>query len=202
VTRTFALVREFREDAHHLDNPSMAAVYLACAERLASALHEDLDETLRHFQAAQIKGELMKRLQERHVMPLVVAVALATLLAGSVGCASNRPPDLEPGALPIWQANEVQAAFGTLQQTAISLNAIERCDEAVPPVCEPLLSDDNTRVVIGIVRDVVLTLRAVPSGWLATANAALTRLNERLSPDAQAKLAAYINMVRDVTGGL
>ncbi len=142
------------------------------------------------------------RTKERLVLRIVLGWVAVTLLAGSLACSRNAPPELEPGALPIWQANEVQAAFGTLQQTAISLNSIEKCDAQVPPVCAPLLSNANTRVVIGVVEDVVLTLRAVPSGWLATANAALTQLSQRLSPEAQEKLAAYINMVRDVTGGL
>jgi len=143
------------------------------------------------------------RLRERHVMRIVLAVVTATILAGiTSGCARNRPPELAPPAVTTWQANEVTLAFGTLQRTAISLNGIVRCDQAVPPVCEPLLSDGNTRAVIDVVEDAVLTLRAVPDGWLVTANAALSRLVQRLSADGQAKLSAYIGMVRAVVEGL
>ena len=107
-------------------------------------------------------------------------------------CASKAPPTLEPGALPIWQANEVQLAFGTLQRTAIGLNGIQRCD---PGPCHPLLSDANTRLVIDGTADVVLTLRSVPSGWKATAMAAVDRITQRLDAAGQAKLSTYLRAI-------
>lgn len=129
------------------------------------------------------------------------AVILAALIILSA-CASKAPPQLEPGALPIWQANEIQIAFGALQRSAIALNAVTRCDTAQPPVCMPLLSDANTRVVIDGTADVVKTLRAVPAGWKATALEGLDRITTRLDAAGKTKLASYLSVISSVAGSL
>ena len=94
-----------------------------------------------------------------------------------VGCARNAPSSLSPAGVRLYQANEVAVGLGTLQHAAIELNKVQRCD---PAPCQPLLSDQNTRIVIEAVTDGLTTLRAVPDGWKATGLAVTQRIEGRL----------------------
>lgn len=101
-----------------------------------------------------------------------------------------------------------------LQHTAIELNKISVCDAgvvattdpgvAIPvtPVCHPLLSEDNTRVVGEAASDARATLRKAPEGWRATVTAALDRIQARLDNAGQVKLSAYLQAVRFLLGSL
>src|SRR3990167_6568803 len=101
---------------------------------------------------------------------LILAVGLALSLSG---CAKP-PPNLPAADVAIWKANEVVVALGTAQHAAIALKAVQVCPQ--PTACHPLLSTRNTGIVVDAVEDALLTIQAVPGGWLATANAALARI--------------------------
>jgi len=121
------------------------------------------------------------------------------LLALTVACASNAPPTLGPADTRIWQANEAAMALGQVQHAAIELNKIEACD---PVPCRKLLSDMNTRAVIDVVSPALQTIRAVPDGWLATANAAVDQVNLKLDATGKAKLRAYVEAARIILNQL
>lgn len=125
----------------------------------------------------------------------VLALALAVWATTTMGCAKP-PVDLDPAALPYWRANEVQVAFGAVQHAAIELNKLQKSDGT------RVLSDASTLTVIGIVEDVVLTLRRTPEGWVGIANGGLQRLTERLDPEARARLGSYLDVIRDLLEGL
>ena len=127
---------------------------------------------------------------------LLVFVALLSLAA----CPSQAPASLSPKGVRVWQANEVAVGLGTLQHAAIELNKLERCIDPAP--CAPLLSTENTRVVVEAVTDGLLTLRAIPDGWLATGISVLTRIEARLDAAGQDKLSMYLTAARAVLSGL
>lgn len=127
-------------------------------------------------------------------------VSIVVLLL-AVGCA-KAPPTLSPAGTQIWQANEAVVALGTLQHVAIELNALKVC--AAPPAttCSPVLSDANTRTVVDTVTAALLTIKQVPTGWKATATAALTQIEQRLDALGKAKVAAYVGAARTVVNSL
>ena len=126
-------------------------------------------------------------------------IALCLCLLALPSCA-KQPPNLPAADVLIWQANEVVVALGTAQHAAIQLNAVQVCPQ--PTVCHPLLSDANTRIVVDATTDALLTIKAVPNGWLATANAALKQIADRLDAEGRSKLSAYIAAVRAVIAGV
>lgn len=121
-----------------------------------------------------------------------LTVSLVVLLSS---CAGKAPVGLDPAAIKIWEANEAAVGLGTLQHAAIELNKVQQCD---PAPCHPLLSDANTRIVVEAVTDGLTTIRAVPSGWKATAGAALDRVEQRLDAAGKTKLAAYVAAARSI----
>ena len=121
----------------------------------------------------------------------VVSKYLLLLSLLFVGCAKNAPPTLSPNSIIIWQSNEVAVSLGSLQSVAIGLNRVQQC-AGTPTVCHPLLSDDNTRVVVDAVTDGLTSLRAVPEGWKATGLAVVDRITLRLDDAGQSKLSAYL----------
>ena len=124
---------------------------------------------------------------------------LALFVATSVSCA-RQPPNLPAADVVIWQATEVAVAIGQIQSAAIKLNAVQVCP--TPATCHPLLSTRNTGIVVDAVTDALLTIKAMPNGWLATANAALKQIADRLDPEGRSKLSAYMAAVRAVIAGL
>jgi hypothetical protein len=124
---------------------------------------------------------------------------LGVLLALTVACASKAPPSLSPADTRMWQANEAGVALGTIQRAAIDLNRIEACE---PAPCRKLLSDTNTRAVIDVVVPALQTIRAVPDGWLATANAAVDQVTLRLDAAGKTKLRAYVEAARIILNQL
>lgn len=128
------------------------------------------------------------------------AFVLAFVLGGSLGCGSRAVP-LLPGTEPTYYALKAVVALGTVQSAAIGLNGIPVCAEAVPPappVCHPLLSDASTRIVVEIVTDSALTLKATPAGWQASATAALDRIDARLDAADKPQMKVYTAAARGV----
>jgi len=123
------------------------------------------------------------------VRVLILLVALAC-----AGCA-KAPPNLTPAGVVVWQANEATVILGNVQRTAIGLNGVQRCE--IPRPCEPLFSDRNTGIVVDVVTDGLLTLRAVPSGWRATTSEALNRVAMRLDEAGRTKIAGYLQAARE-----
>lgn len=126
-------------------------------------------------------------------------VLLFALCLSLSACASKAPSSLSPAGVRIWQADQAVVALGTVQHVAIGLNAIQKCD---PAPCHPLLSNANTGIVIDAVTDGVNTIKAIPSGWKATAMAALDRIAGRLDAAGQSDLAAYVEAARAVLNGV
>ena len=89
-------------------------------------------------------------------------IVLALALSLQLGCA-KQPANLPPDSAAIWRANEVVIAIGELQSVAIKLNGVQVCD---PAPCHPLLSTRNTGIVVDAAADALLTIDAVPQGWL------------------------------------
>lgn len=130
-------------------------------------------------------------------------LAAAVLVAGCLtipACAGNTSPNTSPTVQVIATANDVVVGLGTLQHAAIELNKAQTCTTATPPACTPLLSEANTRIVVNAVGEALKTIQQVPNGWKATAGSALTAITARLDAAGQAKLAAYIQAVRTITG--
>ena len=123
----------------------------------------------------------MRRRRVQNVVGVCVVLLFCT------ACASA-PPQLTPRQARIWQANEMAIAIGSVQSAAIGLNKIQQCT----PLCHPLLSDTNTRIVIEIARDGLQSLRAVPEGWKATGLAVAGRIRLRLDEAGRSKMAAYL----------
>ncbi len=125
----------------------------------------------------------------------LVIVALSII---APACA-KAPSSLSPAGVRIWQADQAVVALGDVQHVAIALNGVQVCD---PAPCHPLLSDANTRIVINTVEAGVKTIHEVPSGWKATALAALTQLSTTLDAAGKAKLAAYVDAARAILNGV
>jgi len=136
----------------------------------------------------------VKRSTYRRIGPLIVVTLLLT-----VSCAGNKPPNLTPDVLPIWQANESIVAIGMFQEATIGLNSIQVCE---PLPCHPLVSDDNTRKVVTGTTSAIRTIRQLPNGWRATSIAALLEIEQQLDAAGKTKLAAYLQAARLILGGI
>lgn len=120
------------------------------------------------------------------------AVCAALVLSG---CAAKAPASLSPIGVRAWQANEAVLTLGQVQKTAIGLNAIQKCDNAAPPVCGPILSDKNTRVVIDAVEAGVKSIQQLPSGWRASTTTALANVRAQLDTAGKTNLSAWLAVV-------
>lgn len=121
-------------------------------------------------------------------------IAVLTL----VSCAKT-PPNLSPTGARTFQANQAVVALGTLQHAAIELNKVQVCE---PAPCHPLLTDTNTGVVVDNVTSALTAMRAVPTGWKATATQALDTIQMRLDESGKTTLTAYISMAVTIINGL
>jgi hypothetical protein len=109
---------------------------------------------------------------------------------------------MTPEQTKLWQANEVVVALGTLQHAAIGLNGVNVCAADNPQNCHPIVSDHNTGIVVDNVTSALKTIRAVPDGWNATANAAITQIEQRLDAAGKSSLNPYIEAARAVLNSL
>ena len=124
---------------------------------------------------------------------------IALVLAFVMSSCAKPPASLSPAGAKVYQANQAVVAIGTLQHAAIELNKIQNCQ---PMPCQPFLSDKNTGVVVDNVATALMTIRAVPAGWKATAQAALTEIAARLDGDGKTQLASYLNAASTVIATL
>jgi len=132
-------------------------------------------------------------LTDRRFAVLCCGLLVAILFAG---CA-KAPPNLLPGDLAAFKADQAQVAIGTAQHAAIELNKIQACPSG-PTSCHPFLSDANTRMVISVVRDGVNVLQAVPDGWQATSRKVIDTISQRLDAAGKTTFAAYLAAVTAV----
>ena len=123
---------------------------------------------------------------------ILIALALVVVTA----CAGKAPPNIAPADVGIWQADQAQVVLGTLQHVAIGLNAINKCNTAAPPVCVPLLDDENTGIVVDAVTDAIIVIQATPDGWRAALSAGLARLDARLDAAGKSDLKGYLDAAR------
>ncbi len=113
-------------------------------------------------------------------------------------CASHAPASLSTAGVSVWQANRVALEVATLQRMAIGLNELEVCQ----PLCHPVLSTQNTRVVIEAAQTVFLSLRAVPQGWRQVGLDGLARMAERFDAAGRTQLGGYLELAHEVIVGL
>lgn len=120
---------------------------------------------------------------------------ISLLLVGllCISCAKN--PSVNSIQPKYWQAKQAADALGALQRTAISLNKIQRCD---PLPCAPLLSENNTRIVVMVVGSTLRVLLNTPEGWRQVSLQAITEVENQLGASAQLKLSTYLQMARSV----
>jgi hypothetical protein len=130
-----------------------------------------------------------------------VSIVLALVVALSA-CASHAPPNLTPQGRLLVQLDEIVVNIGEFQRAAIALNQVKVCAPTPPTTCQPLLSDNNTRVVVEVVGDVLTTIRAVPAGSKALVLAALDRIDQRLDAAGREKLKVYVDAARTLALGL
>jgi hypothetical protein len=116
------------------------------------------------------------------------------------GCAVKQP--LPVGGDVIVKAKQAAIAIGTLQHSAIELNKIQKCDDATPPTCAPLLSDHNTGIVVDISTDVLKTMRRIPAGWRATADQGILQVEGRLDAAGKGQFNVYLEAARLVLRGI
>lgn len=116
------------------------------------------------------------------------------------GCADKAPPSLSPAGVKVWQANEALLVLDTVQKSAIGLNKIQKC--TTPDVCTPLLSDNNTEIVINAVASGVRTIRAVPDGWKASTTAALNEISQRLDAAGKTVFVSYVSAAAQILAGI
>lgn len=125
-----------------------------------------------------------------------ILLVIVLLLAPT--CA-KAPPQLPAGDVILFQSRQAVVAIGTVQHAAIELNKIQVCP---PAPCRPLLSDDNTRIVIDTVASGVTAIRAVPTGWRATTTTALTQISTRLDAAGKTTIAGYVQAANTILAGL
>jgi len=135
-------------------------------------------------------------MEESKMKRIALVVALLFVLPS---CASKAPASLTPAGVIVWQANEVTVGLGTLQHVAIGLNEVQMCE---PLPCHPLLSTNNTGIVVDAVTDGLTALKKVPEGWRATGLEAIQRIEARLDAAGKTKLSAYLAAARTVVENL
>lgn len=127
---------------------------------------------------------------------------LILILAFSVaiGCAKV-PPNLDPAAVPIWKANEVLVALGTLQHASIELNKQQVCPTA--STCRPLLSTPNKNIVVDAVVDTLKVMGpTAPVAWQGAVKRTLDVIESRLDAAGKTTLLPYIQAIKVIAGFL
>lgn len=140
------------------------------------------------------------RRRYRHHHRIGLTLALVALLTSTIiltggGCAGHAPPSLSGPGVRDYYANEVTIAIGTVQHAAIDLNKAQVC---TPAPCHPILSNHNTGIVVDAATDALTTIKATPDGALATAVAAIDRMQARLDAAGKQEIAAYLGAARTI----
>lgn len=123
---------------------------------------------------------------------------LFAVLLCAASCA-KAPASLSPAGVRDYKANEIVVSLGTLQRTAIALNAVQVCE---PAPCRPLFSDTNTRTVIDAVEVSLRTIQATPNGWRVAADTALTEISRKVDASGLSKIQPYLAAARTVLNSL
>lgn len=124
---------------------------------------------------------------------LFVAVIIST------SCAARTVPSSLSGiGVTYYQANEVVVALDAVMSSAIALNELQICD----PTCHPVLSEQNTRVVVQAIRSADLTLKQIPGGWQLIANTALDQVSLYLDSNGKEKILPYIIAAKSIIAAL
>lgn len=143
----------------------------------------------------------MLRMRKLILQRAIYVAVLLSLVASTEAC-KPKPPNLDPVTTKMWQADQVLIALGEISDVAQGLNAVQKCDPPGTATCQPLLSTHNTRITLNIIESAVNTIHAVPSGWKATATAALGELDKQLDEAGKTSLKAYVEAARQVINGL
>ena len=115
------------------------------------------------------------------------------------GCAAKSIPSSLSGiGVTYYQANEVVVALDAVMSSAIALNTLQICD----PTCHPVLSEQNTRVVVQAIRSADLTLKQIPGGWQLISTTALDQVSLYLDSNGREKILPYIIAAKSIIAAL
>ena len=128
-------------------------------------------------------------------MKTVITVSALVLALVVSGCA-KAPVSLDPASQRIWQADQAVVVVGNVQDVAIKLNGVKKADG------QPVLSDNNTRVVVETTVSTLKVIRARPDGWKIEALTALSEISMRLDAAGKTTLKAYIDAARNILSDL
>jgi hypothetical protein len=120
--------------------------------------------------------------------------SLLIVLALALACAcAKAPPDLSPAGTAAFHATRVVKALDQFRDIATAANA----------ETPPLISTVTTRQIVLYHRSAVTTIGATPSGWVATVQAGLDEVKDRLPSTERKLLDPYIvfvqTLIREVT---
>jgi predicted Zn-dependent protease len=137
----------------------------------------------------------LNRLIDRRPEVLPFAPLVAFLLFSSVivftACPTT-PPNLSPAGATAFNKTRVVKALDLVRDTAILANA------QTPPV----LSTDDTRLVVQFHEATVKTLQATDQGWQAAVSTAVTEFSKTLTPAQQHVIAPYLVLLQTLIAGL
>lgn len=132
--------------------------------------------------------------------PILGTLLLAAALSTAASCRQPVPPESTQEYRVVAIATDVVIALGTLQHAAIELNEKLVCDSAAPPVCAPLLSEANTRIVVQNVTSTLTAMGPNPANIQVTVDTTLKEIESRLDAAGKTKILPYIQAVRVVAG--
>ena len=111
-------------------------------------------------------------------------IGLAVVVSYACG-ASHVPPNLSPESLAKWQATRAVKALDVVRDVAIAGNAIQ----------PPIISTDDTRIVVEFHQSAVTVIAQTPQGWRPAVKASLSEALKHVSPDTAATLKPYVGLV-------
>jgi hypothetical protein len=126
---------------------------------------------------------------------VLVAAPLAAFILFSVivfAACPTTPPNLSPAGATAFNKTRVVKALDLVRDTAILANA------QTPPV----LSTDDTRLVVQFHEATVKTLQATDQGWQAAVSTAVTEFSKTLTPAQQHVIAPYLVLLQTLIAGL
>jgi hypothetical protein len=111
---------------------------------------------------------------------------LALVLVGFMAGCAKAPPTLSPAGAADFHKTQVVDQLNILRDTVIRANALPN----------PLISTDDTRVVVKAHRSILVTIQASQAGWQTAVGTALDELGHNLKPQGAAFIAPYVALAK------
>lgn len=111
---------------------------------------------------------------------------LLLFLIAFTACTPKVGPNTDPRAVTALKVKEVVIAIGTVQHTAIELNKVG------------IVNNEATEYTIDYVKSALNVIKATPNGWQPSVIKVLDELENKLNPDAKARLFPYLIIVRNL----